>query len=992
MAITRIRHRPQPLAAIVTCSLIVIFCNIDRHIVDAQEIITPVHTPGYARLLSDQGVLQESDQLLAGRILLGDLNCLSCHRTDERVAANGPIFKRTAPVLDHVGRRVRPEWLRSFLADPHTFKPGTAMPDVLAGMNDDERKSAVEALVHFLASTGPLSEMMTDRAAVERGQIRFHQTGCVACHGPRPLDRHLAVDAKIESNATVTGESASNEDAEDDDPKTVEPARSSAALFVPLGEPAKKYSILTLSQFLQDPLAARPSGRMPSFKLTHQEATDLAAYFFRDTEFKSNVAWKYYEGVWNTLPNFAELKPQAEGDSVGFDLTPAPMKNNFAMQFNGFLHIAEAGKYTFHLGSDDGSRVTIDGKEIINVDGTHPYQQKSQQHELAAGVYPVVVDYFQGAGGGILTVEYEGPGIPRQPLFSAVTLTPDIKPLTTLSFDINPELAARGRVLFGELGCAACHTLRENGQPIPFPSHEKIPALAQINPAASSGCLGENPKPNVPCYPLTSTQLKTLQSTIVAMKQASPDKPTDDQLAQLSRERVHQTLTVFNCYACHQRGTVGGVTQDINEFFQTTTPEMGDEGRIPPTLTGIGDKLTTEWFKNIFGNGVNDRPYMHTRMPRFGLENVGSLVDEFPKIDIIPAAEESTPIEPPHRMKSNGRFLVGGKSLSCIKCHRFGQYAGTGLSSIDLGTMTQRLREDWFYRYMLNPQEYRPGTRMPAPWPFGQATVRNVLEGNAMQQMLAVWSYLEEGPQAPVPSGLIAEAIELVPEQSPRIYRNFIEGVNPRAIAVGYPEHVHLTFDAENCNWAIIWQGDFIDASRHWAGRGAGFQRPLGDHIVTLNSSPAFARLENETSAWPTSTAAEQEIQFRGYRFDKLRRPIFRYRLSTLAIEDHPEPLLAEANSPTGWRRTITVTSSDKTNGASNSAAAVLPLWFRAAVGSAIERQEEVTFLVKQSLRLKIAGEGIGEPVLRQIDNQSEILVPVKLDNGNAKIVIDMNW
>jgi phosphatidylserine/phosphatidylglycerophosphate/cardiolipin synthase-like enzyme len=40
---------------------------------------------------------------------------------------------------------------------------------------------------------------------------------------------------------------------------------------------------------------------------------------------------------------------------------------------------------------------------------------------------------------------------------------------------------------------------------------------------------------------------------------------------------------------------------------------MGDEGRIPPSLNGVGAKLTAGWLKKIFAEGSNDRPYMLTR-------------------------------------------------------------------------------------------------------------------------------------------------------------------------------------------------------------------------------------------------------------------------------------------------------------------------------------------------------------------------------------------
>src|SRR5437868_10838972 len=107
----------------------------------------------------------------------------------------------------------------------------------------------------------------------------------------------------------------------------------------------------------------------------------------------------------------------------------------------------------------------------------------------------------------------------------------------------------------------------------------------------------------------------------------------------------------------------------------------------------------------------------------------------------------------------------------------------------------------------------------------------------------------------------------LVPEKEAIIYRNFIEGAGPRAIAVGYPEQAHLAFDANNLRLAMIWQGAFLDASRHWTDRGSGFEPPAGDNVIHLPGSVAFAVLANPTAPWPTKSGRELPgYHFRGYR------------------------------------------------------------------------------------------------------------------------------
>ena len=58
------------------------------------------------------------------------------------------------------------------------------------------------------------------------------------------------------------------------------------------------------------------------------------------------------------------------------------------------------------------------------------------------------------------------------------------------------------------------------------------------------------------------------------------------------------------------RDKVGGVEEARNTFFETTQPEMGDEGRVPPPLDGVGAKLQPEYLKQILDKGAQDRPYM----------------------------------------------------------------------------------------------------------------------------------------------------------------------------------------------------------------------------------------------------------------------------------------------------------------------------------------------------------------------------------------------
>lgn len=132
------------------------------------------------------------------------------------------------------------------------------------------------------------------------------------------------------------------------------------------------------------------------------------------------VAYKYYENVKGKhLPDFNMLgKPLQEGYVYEFTLDELDVedKDHFAVQFTTKLEITDAGKYNFGVISDDGSKVYLDGKLIIDNDGSHSADMKLGSTELSTGVHEVKVEYFDDYMGQKLELYYASDQLPMQML------------------------------------------------------------------------------------------------------------------------------------------------------------------------------------------------------------------------------------------------------------------------------------------------------------------------------------------------------------------------------------------------------------------------------------------------------------------------------------------------------------------------------------------------------------------------------------------------
>jgi hypothetical protein len=138
-------------------------------------------------------------------------------------------------------------------------------------------------------------------------------------------------------------------------------------------------------------------------------AEDQTAYTFGTTVVDlSGLEGRVYflEPGTQKLPNFAHMRPAGSVYTTSLNVWPQPFSEGFpnisdrfewfGIEYTGKFWIENAGPCRFSLLSDDGARLRVDNKLIVDNDGIHRANAASASATLTRGAHEIKVDYFQG--------------------------------------------------------------------------------------------------------------------------------------------------------------------------------------------------------------------------------------------------------------------------------------------------------------------------------------------------------------------------------------------------------------------------------------------------------------------------------------------------------------------------------------------------------------------------------------------------------------------
>ncbi len=464
------------------------------------------------------------------------------------------------------------------------------------------------------------------------------------------------------------------------------------------------------------------------------------------------------------------------------------------------------------------------------------------------------------------------------------------------SLDADQQLKALGERLVAAKGCANCHRIAPDGkQPPPIAA----PSLATLRRPAvhDRGCLrpeSASAGSSAPHYALAAEHRASIRA-FLSEASAGAGSPAPTFAAEV-------TLHRFNCIGCHARFGQHGLTAEMTEELKKFEEAQDAESIQPPPLTEVGAKLRTGWLRGVLVQGMRARPWMGLRMPQFGEANIGHLPDALAAADGVEPSDAIREFAYDAESVEAGRHLVGKKGFGCIGCHDIAGRASSGTRGPDLATMRERVRYDWYKRWLDDPQRMQPGTRMPTVFPNGTSALKTLLAGNGDAQSDAIWQYLSLGANLPLPEGLEPpRGLVLTPQDRPIVIRTFMPDTSAKAFAVGFPEGVAFAFDAAQCRLAYGWTGGFINASPIWDNRGGSPAAIQGPRFWTAPGGFPWSFTDSQNPQPPDWFAIEADtalgaslpegqlpdgpsrLHFAGHTVLRDGRPAFRYSVNLAA-------------------------------------------------------------------------------------------------------------
>ena len=453
------------------------------------------------------------------------------------------------------------------------------------------------------------------------------------------------------------------------------------------------------------------------------------------------------------------------------------------------------------------------------------------------------------------------------------------QPLATVA---EQQLVDEGRRLFTDLRCTNCHDLQEAMPP------RMATTLAQLDTDANQSCIA-SPQTGRPYYATSDKQTDALRSRLTELEDSVSNDQTASQASGLSDVAAELLCMSRAREARRSRAEASRILRDgwsCRPWRRRPSATTARWSRPEAHASVAQEGTRRQWRHSAthVRSNAEVRCGIYRSVPRFVCRS---------RFRCFASSREALPRHQRDLVES-GRALL---DLGCVQCHPMRGEHLPGVVGVDLAGIEDRIQPWWFREFLLNPAELKSRTRMPTFFPDGRSSVPTVLDGDVKRQVASIWAYLKDIDRQRLPERLATSKVhnfELVPNERPILLRTFMQGAGTHAIAVGFPQKVHLSFDAEAVRVAQAWRGRFVDAHGTWFDRFTPPAVPLGDDVVSFPAGVPFAFLTEAKESWPVAVGRRCGLSI-SWLPARSRNgvPTFLYRFSQFEIEDRFEPAAA---------------------------------------------------------------------------------------------------
>ena len=110
---------------------------------------------------------------------------------------------------------------------------------------------------------------------------------------------------------------------------------------------------------------------------------------------KEGCRYTYHTGLFSRTSDVRASKSVSSGAMPSPSIRQAPDEDHFGYIFTGYLDIPSDGIWEFAVSSDDGALLEIDGRAVVDNDGSHAAYTATGRIPLMKGMHPFRLTYLE---------------------------------------------------------------------------------------------------------------------------------------------------------------------------------------------------------------------------------------------------------------------------------------------------------------------------------------------------------------------------------------------------------------------------------------------------------------------------------------------------------------------------------------------------------------------------------------------------------------------